>query len=336
MGRTIGSCICTICTDEVDADTNCFQAIHPCGHVFHENCLKVWTQSGLANNCPTSCPVCNQSYETKDVLGLYFSDASRAEWPGIAAPQCLSDRYRARAQEYQKTILKLEADLRASEKKKLEVERHEEGYLEELRVVRAEVLKERKHNDRLANSFAKAQEELRASSAQCEGLLEREAVIAEILATTTMNMELGNAMSTVLSSSKGSVNKEDILCVLSKLLDKQKSAYFELMQKCRGLGMGEVQEVGKFMTQDEGTKAGTQGQIVTSEKEMTEGRYFIRRRNKPVGFSYADIAYKRPRPSPNDVDPCQAIISLPSCPLVDESKGSCRPSLSSVPPNVMS
>ncbi|CAE6940956.1 RNF103 [Symbiodinium sp. CCMP2592] len=57
LQATSQACIC--CMDDFDATSNV--AVLPCGHVFHEHCMVMWSLS--AKGSTNACPVCRASFD---------------------------------------------------------------------------------------------------------------------------------------------------------------------------------------------------------------------------------------------------------------------------------
>jgi len=49
-----GDALCSICLDEFAPD--CRAARLPCGHIFHDACVREWLKTGRHRNCPMRCP----------------------------------------------------------------------------------------------------------------------------------------------------------------------------------------------------------------------------------------------------------------------------------------
>ncbi|XP_078173172.1 uncharacterized protein LOC144567023 isoform X1 [Carex rostrata] len=85
--------ICPICYDHLHTVSELLQSIPDCGHVFHEVCLRHWSDYCPAGKEPT-CPVCKQCYAQHPPIRLYFqstasSDNTDTEEPATN-PDCIT------------------------------------------------------------------------------------------------------------------------------------------------------------------------------------------------------------------------------------------------------
>ena len=105
---------CAICLESFG--TSCDIAAIPCGHVFHEACIKKW--QGAQKNCAQ----CRQMCRAEEILRLYVSENESA---------LKGNNVRA---EYEEKILKLEKEIHNLEFDKLKLGDNSELSLENLRL----------------------------------------------------------------------------------------------------------------------------------------------------------------------------------------------------------
>ncbi|KAI3887197.1 hypothetical protein MKX03_022605 [Papaver bracteatum] len=78
-----GNTICTICHQHLKPPDEAIQAISICGHVFHDLCLKQWSDHCIKKTTGATCPVCKQKFSRENTNRLYLSTSIITELEDI-------------------------------------------------------------------------------------------------------------------------------------------------------------------------------------------------------------------------------------------------------------
>lgn len=65
---------CEICMDDFREDIQKRVCAIFCGHVFHENCLKLWFRTQVQRFRPTTCPKCRTLAGSNEMIRLFMYD----------------------------------------------------------------------------------------------------------------------------------------------------------------------------------------------------------------------------------------------------------------------